>query len=100
MTEREVQKAVVKALSSMGWEVTIFSINKRAHSQLRGIPDLYATHSGHKAQMWIEVKKPGGKTRPSQSAWMARTQASGAICIVVDSDLKLYDHLRKEEFIA
>ena len=100
MTEREVQKACVKALEQMGWFVTQFSIPRRAYKQVVGVPDIYAVHTGHRAQLWLECKRPGGKTRPSQSAWMTRVAASGAICIVVDSDLKLYDHLRKEEFIA
>ena len=87
MTEREVQKAVVKALNSLGWDVTQFSINEQAHSQLRGVVDIYATHEGKKKQIWIEVKASGKKVKPgsAQDRWLARTQASGAHCIVVDS---------------
>ncbi len=100
MTERDVQREVVKALDSMGWETTIFSINKKANSQLRGVPDLFTTHAGHRAQIWIECKKPGGKLRPEQDRWLARTQASGAICLVIDSIEKLEEHLRKRGYIG
>ena len=99
MTEREVQLAVVAALGSMGWETTIFSVNKKSHTQLRGIPDLYTCHAVHRQQIWIECKKPGGKLRPAQERWLARTQASGALCLVIDSVDSLMNNLQKRGLV-
>ena len=99
MTEREVQKSVVGVLGSLGWETTVFSIPRRAYGQLRGVPDLYCTHAGHRQQLWIEVKAPGKKTRPDQERWLARTQASGALCLVIDSVDSLMNNLQKRGLV-
>lgn len=97
MTEREVQKAVVKALKNMGWYVTQFSIPRKAYEQLRGVPDLYVTHSGKKRQLWIEVKATGKSVKPGsdQERWIERTSASGATCLEVDSLNDLIEQLSR-----
>lgn len=99
MTERAVQRAAVKALEGMGWAVTVTSIPRRAYQQLTGLPDLYATHSGKKRQIWVEVKGTGKKVEPGseQDRWLARTAASGAFCIVIDSVDDLLDKLDRME---
>lgn len=99
MTENEVQQDVVKALELMGWEVTTFSIPRKAYIQLRGVPDLYATHAGRKRQVWIEVKATGKGIVPSsdQDRWLTRTAASGALCIVVRSVDELIEKLTEME---
>ena len=97
MTERAVQRAAVKALEGMGWAVTVTSIPRRAYQQLTGLPDIYVTHAGKKKQVWIEVKAKGKKVEPGseQDRWLARTAASGALCIVIDSVDDLLDKLER-----
>lgn len=51
---------------------------------LKGMPDLYC------GRFWIEVKRPGGKLRPSQVEWCERFDRSAAI-YVVDDHRKLWD---------
>jgi hypothetical protein len=62
-----------------------------------GVPDLYGywpkkaiLGEGKKVvyamiHFWIEVKKPGGKLRPAQVAWITQAQADGVICFMADS---------------
>ena len=100
MTEADVKAEVIELLEATGWELSHFSIPRRAYEQLRGVPDIFASHAGHQAQMWIELKAPGKPTRPAQDRWLARTQASGAICLVIDSIEKLEEHLKKRGFIG
>lgn len=99
MTEAETKKAVIELLEATGWELTHFSIPRRAYEQLAGVPDIFATHPGHLTQMWIETKGTGKPTRPAQDRWLARTQASGAICLVIDSVDKLEEHLRLRGYV-
>lgn len=100
MTENDVKAACVELLEAGGWELTHFSIPRRAYEQLAGVPDMFCSHRGHQAQMWLELKAPGKPTRPAQERWLTRAQASGAICLVIDDVDKLYDHLRQRGFIT
>jgi len=64
-----------------------------------GIPDLagyfrhgFTCHSGKDCRpLWIqipfyiEVKKPGGKLRPAQEAWLARANEDGVIAFKAES---------------
>ncbi len=99
MTENEVQQDVVQALELMSWEVTTFSIPRKAFIQLSGVPDIYATHEGKQKQVWIEVKRPGKGIEPGskQERWLTRTAASGALCIVVHSVDELLEKLTETE---
>ena len=99
MTEREVKDGIVNVLEAGGWELTHFSVNKKVHTQLRGVPDIYCTHAGHQRQLWIEVKATGKPTRPAQERWLARTQASGALCLVIDSVDSLLNNLQKRGLV-
>lgn len=43
----------------------------------------------------VEVKRPGGKLRPAQAAWLEMMRATGALCLVVDSVESLERQLRE-----
>lgn len=59
-----------------------------------GIPDLMCwwpdqslkpiVHKGP-LHFFIEVKRPGGKLRPSQVTWITQAKADGVICFMADS---------------
>ena len=68
----------------IGFEITDFS-QPRASMQTPGIPDLYLQHTAKRFRCWVEVKRKGGRLRPSQVAWMQIETGSGGYAIVADS---------------
>ncbi|QHJ82705.1 MAG: hypothetical protein [Caudoviricetes sp.] len=57
--EGPVQAALIKGLESAGWWV-----QKVVGQSRSGLPDVVAAKDGR--VIWIEVKRDGGKLRPSQ----------------------------------
>ena len=51
----------------------------------KGIPDLIGVLPPSGRMLLIEVKKPGGKTSPEQSAFLRKFGLSGAFCMVAFS---------------
>lgn len=51
----------------------------------KGVPDLIGVLPPSGRMLLIEVKKPGGKTSPEQSAFLRKFGLSGAFCLVAFS---------------
>ena len=100
MTEREVQDDIVRALDALGWDVTPFSYHRKMPPGAKGVADLYVTHEGHKTQVWIEVKSPGGALTPEQETWLTRTGASGAHVMVAQSVAEVIAKLADLGFVT
>ena len=100
MTEREVQDSIVRALDALAWDVTHFSYHKKMPKGARGVADLYASHEGHQAQVWIEVKAPGGALTTDQEMWLTRTGASGAHVMVAHSVAEVIAKLADLGFVT
>lgn len=70
-----------------------------------GIPDLFgwinSTHlcgDGcyvYPRGFFIEVKKPGGKLRPAQAAWIQRAQADGVVAFKAESVEEMVSQFKK-----
>jgi len=66
---RDGQAAVVALLRGLGFDVTVFSTNRR--SRIRpGFPDIFAMHYRLPGLLW-ESKVKGGKLSPKQAAFAA-----------------------------
>lgn len=100
MTEREVKEEVKTALEALGWDITVFSWNKKMPLGLKGVADYYITHEGHQARAWVEVKKPGEGLRPEQDRWLTRTAASGENVMVVHSAAEVIARLGELGFVV
>lgn len=72
----------------------------------KGIPDLFGwwpkSHSFYSGVMrccltpfWIEIKRPGGKLRPAQAAWLESARADGVVCFVADSVEMMVSEFKK-----
>lgn len=77
MSETDLQRAIIKALKTMGVWVIRTAVNRnRSGLGIRtgepGMPDLYLPGLGH-----IEVKLPGRDLDPDQVVWHRRAQAMG-----------------------
>lgn len=59
-TEQPIQAAIIKDLESQGYYVIKMSLTNK-----NGIPDLIAIPNNSDV-LFVEVKKPGGKTSPLQ----------------------------------
>ncbi len=85
MTEGSVQSAIVAAARATGWEVTIFSTDRKGRRQHRAIPDLYLTSQAQKRRVWIECKAPGKEARPDQQEFIDKVNRSGGEAYCCDS---------------
>ena len=76
MTEKQVQRDVVKLYRKVGCEVVIFS-QPRKTMQTPGIPDLrvYLVRKG--LAWWHETKTPKGKQRLAQGDFQDRAEQCG-----------------------
>lgn len=84
--EKQVQRQIVNLLRSMGAAVYVIGTTRPRGDmpgtrQTPGIPDLYAVlpRRGHgEAQdLWIEVKRRGGKLRPEQERFQQQCREAG-----------------------
>ena len=70
-----------------------------------GIPDLFGwwpedcldcmEHNNRAIHFFIEVKKPGGKLRPAQVAWIEAAQRDGVIAFKAESVEEMVSEFRK-----
>lgn len=72
--ERTIQRQIVQALRAAGWAVWSTSQGYRSAPggtrMAPGLPDLYCRHP-RRGAVWIEVKRPGGRVREAQAAFLA-----------------------------
>lgn len=68
----------------------------------KGIPDLFGwimppnkLEGFPPRHFFIEVKRPGSKLRPAQTAWLESARADGVVCFVADSVEKMVEEFRK-----
>lgn len=91
MLESKIQASILKYLKNEGFFTVKTIVNNKA-----GVPDIYALKDG--INVWIEVKRPGGRVSQIQSYIHSQIREKGGIIFVVDTldDLKeklkeLYD---------
>lgn len=78
--EAPVQAALIKGLESSGWWV-----QKVVGQSRSGLPDVVAAKNGH--VVWVEVKRDGGKLRPSQKREIPLMRSAGCdVRVVVGKD--------------
>ena len=82
--EKEIAGEIIRALRGVGFQVSSTQ-QTRASRQTIGMPDLYASHAAWSLRLWIEVKRPSGKTSPAQQEWHDAERAAGGTVIVVTS---------------
>ncbi len=70
LTEKQIQAQIVEYLRWHGWfvsEIRERYSNGTGRYSDPGIPDIVAIKNGR--TIWLEVKTPKGKVRPSQIKW-------------------------------
>lgn len=99
--EAEIQKQILLILKlkncyPIRFNSGIFFANKRCfrayilpNGKSEGLPDIQFFKNG--VAHFIEVKRPGGKLRPSQETVLADLQQHGAVTMVADSWEKVFD---------
>lgn len=85
--ESSVQKAILKYLKQHKFFTFKTIVNNSA-----GIPDIYALKDG--VNIWIEVKRPGGKVSPIQEHIHQKMRENRGIVLVVDSVAELQEQLK------
>jgi hypothetical protein len=79
MTEAAIQREIVAFVRQLGFAVYETSQGYRRDPGgtrcTAGIPDLYII--GHGFHLWVEVKAPKGKLRPSQEAFRVECLRNG-----------------------
>lgn len=79
MIESQIERYLVKKCCEVGWLCLKFVSPGR-----RAVPDrLILVPGGY--QMFVELKRPGGKPRPDQFAMIERFRRLGQIVHIVDS---------------
>jgi hypothetical protein len=96
MTEEgAIQKAITDWLSTLPnvwfYKVHFQKPNSRG-SQKPGVPDLCIESARH-GRLWVEIKTPKGKLKPSQEREIPRMQAAGATILIVRSLKELQENL-------
>ena len=76
MTEKQIQRAIVKVLKQFGCDVVNFSQPFGA-LQTPGIADLKVYHRDRNRTAWFECKRPGGKQSPGQRAFQVLVESVG-----------------------
>ena len=76
--EKSVEAAVCAYAKKLGWLVYKFTSPGNA-----GVPDRLFLRAG--VALFVEFKAPGRKARPEQRAQMAKIEAVGVRCYVIDS---------------
>jgi hypothetical protein len=106
LSERDIEKQLVDYLRLHGWHVHRLEADlwrsKRASAREEvGTPDFiclrraswYEEDRSVRA-FYLEVKRPGGKLRPSQEFWIGYARARGWCVIVADSLDSLITQMR------
>lgn len=83
--ESSVQKGIITLLKSAGWVV-----DKPVSRSHNGFPDITAYKDGK--TIFIEVKRPGGKTKPIQDYWINKLKNMGFDAYVIESPKQLKDY--------
>lgn len=96
ITEEDIVGAITNILEITG--ARVFRIVERIpwgkRTSTPGLPDIaghfYRLPHAHPGlilpiHFWIEVKKPGGRIRPAQFAWIEQARADGVIAFFADS---------------
>ena len=76
VSEKTVQRDVVKTAKQFGCEVVSFS-QPFAAKQTAGIADLRIRHRGRKRVAWFEVKAEDGEQSPAQKVFQEGEEAVG-----------------------
>lgn len=63
-----------------------------------GTPDVLVIHQGR--ALWLELKSPAGRQRPSQRAFQAGVEGAGCVYLVVRSLGELIEALQREAVIG
>lgn len=82
--EKAIEADIIRAMQDLGFAVTKTS-QPRPSMITRGVPDLYAAHPLWRIRIWIEVKRPGGKTTAYQDLWHETERAAGGSVVVARS---------------
>ena len=94
--ERKIQNNIIGMLTIRGWHVRVM----HASENVKGLPDLYATHSKY-GMRWIEVKLPlmkGSSFTPAQLEEFPKLVANGSpIWILTAADELEYAKLFKRQ---
>lgn len=97
-SERNIQHAIVARLRWHGWMVRELSQPRAVSGELIGVPDVIAWKMGH--TLLIEVKRRGGKRRPSQTQFAEEIQAHRSLtlmCVLADDVDEFAGFLRTHE---
>lgn len=83
--ESVVQRKIISQLKKAGWIV-----DKPVNRSHKGFPDITAYRNGE--TVFVEVKRPGGKTTKLQDFWIRTLNKNGFLAIVIDNwkELKKY----------
>jgi len=106
LSERDIEKQLVDYLRLHGWnvhrlEADLWRSKRGAAREEVGTPDFiclrraswYENDRSVRA-FYLEVKRPGGKLRPSQEFWIGYARARGWCVIVADSLESLITQMR------
>jgi hypothetical protein len=77
LTERDFQKAYVKALRSLGFYVAHHYDSRFSDPGTKGLPDL--TIVGHDVFWMCELKREKGTLSDEQRAWISRLAEAGVV---------------------
>lgn len=107
--EKAVQRDVATVAALYGFEVIDLSQGYRSPvcrkcgaflgrgaastRQTVGLPDLYLQHRRLPLRVWVEVKRPGERPSPDQTAWHERERRAGGTVLVVHSGHELHQAL-------
>ena len=97
-SERNIQQAIVARLRWHGWMVRELSQPRAVSGELVGVPDVIAWKLGH--TLLIEVKRRGGKRRPSQTQFADEIQVHRRLtlmCVLADDVDEFAGFLRTHE---
>ena len=75
ISEKDFSQMIVDLAEGLGWKV--FRTWSSRHSPA-GEPDLRMVHPRQKRIIWAEVKQPGGRLTPAQTAALAILRAADA----------------------
>ena len=95
LTENDIERQVIDLLRWRGYyvirqHVGLFKTPDGRCVQIgeAGLPDYAVIHSRHPGFL-LEVKRPGGRTSPTQDRMLERLQIGYRLAVVVVSDVKV-----------